>query len=53
MCTQFHAFRHVGDLGNVKEDSSGRVQTIITDNVIQLQGTYSIIGRAIVVNDNN
>ena len=46
-------FRHVGDLGNIREDSNGRVQTNITDNVIQLQGDYSIIGRAIVVNDNS
>jgi hypothetical protein len=41
--------RHVGDLGNVVADESGRVSTSFSDNVITLFGGRSIIGRAIVV----
>ena len=46
----FNIFRHVADLGNVEEDVNGEVHTTITDNVIQLQGPYSVIGRTVVVN---
>lgn len=41
--------RHVGDLGNVVADESGKVSTSYSDNVITLYGARSIIGRAIVV----
>jgi superoxide dismutase, Cu-Zn family len=41
--------RHVGDLGNVVADASGRVSTSFSDAVITLFGSRSIIGRAIVV----
>jgi superoxide dismutase, Cu-Zn family len=41
--------RHVGDLGNVEADKSGRVKLNITDKVIQLHGPHSIIGRGLIV----
>lgn len=44
--------RHVGDLGNINEDASGRVKTTITDNIISLKdGKSQIIGKAIVVHE--
>uniref|UniRef100_A0A096X912 Superoxide dismutase [Cu-Zn] n=1 Tax=Perinereis nuntia TaxID=460893 RepID=A0A096X912_PERNU len=43
------AERHVGDLGNVKEDSSGEVQVNIEDSIVKLEGLNTVIGKAIVV----
>jgi Cu-Zn family superoxide dismutase len=43
--------RHVGDLGNVVADEYGRVSTSFSDSVITLYGSRSIIGRAIVVHN--
>jgi Copper/zinc superoxide dismutase (SODC) len=40
---------HVGDLGNVAVDSNGNVNVTITDNVISLVGSRSIIGKSFVV----
>jgi len=41
--------RHVGDLGNVKTDSTGTASISITDKAISLIGPQSIIGRTVVV----
>ena len=41
--------RHVGDLGNVQEDSEGEVSVTITDSYMSLYGDYSVLNRAIVV----
>lgn len=41
--------RHVGDLGNIEANQDGKAQVDIVDDVIQLNGKNSIIGRAIVV----
>ena len=43
--------RHVGDLGNIKADKNGIVETIIYDKKIKLSGKYSVIGRSIVIHD--
>lgn len=43
------AKRHVGDLGNVEADQSGKAEYKRTDRVVQLRGVYSIIGRAVIV----
>ncbi|KAK9513078.1 hypothetical protein O3M35_001349 [Rhynocoris fuscipes] len=43
------ADRHVGDLGNIAANSAGVAVISMSDNVIQLDGPNSIIGRAIVV----
>jgi superoxide dismutase, Cu-Zn family len=41
--------RHVGDLGNLTADQSGRVNEELVDPVISLDGPYSIIGRSVLV----
>jgi Cu-Zn family superoxide dismutase len=45
------AQRHVGDLGNVTADASGRVSVVLTDSVIALEGPNSIVGRAVVIHE--
>ncbi|KAL6255276.1 hypothetical protein P5V15_013613 [Pogonomyrmex californicus] len=41
--------RHVGDLGNIQANSAGEAIINITDNIISLSGSNSILGRSIVV----
>jgi len=41
--------RHVGDLGNVQADASGKVTEIRRDRLISLYGENNIIGRAVNV----
>lgn len=41
--------RHVGDLGNIKTDSTGLAKGSITDNLVKLFGPTSILGRTVVV----
>ncbi|XP_018306462.1 superoxide dismutase [Cu-Zn], chloroplastic isoform X1 [Mycetomoellerius zeteki] len=41
--------RHVGDLGNIMANSEGEAIINITDNIISLRGSNSIVGRSIVV----
>lgn len=45
------AIRHVGDLGNVEADESGKVVLDITDNVLSLTGEKSILGRCVIVHE--
>lgn len=44
--------RHVGDLGNLTVDMFGQSNYSTTDEIIQLSGTYSIIGRSLIVHEN-
>ena len=41
--------RHVGDLGNLRADSSGTALYERTDGLLALEGLHSIIGRAVIV----
>jgi superoxide dismutase, Cu-Zn family len=41
--------RHVGDLGNVVADESGKATFSFVDSQLQLSGPNSIIGRSVVV----
>ncbi|KAJ3054607.1 hypothetical protein HK097_001335 [Rhizophlyctis rosea] len=41
--------RHVGDLGNIEANNEGKVATNFPDNIIDLYGPSSVIGRTIVV----
>lgn len=41
--------RHVGDLGNIEANMNGIINTVITDNQINLSGPYSVVGRSIVI----
>ncbi|CAD8102296.1 unnamed protein product [Paramecium sonneborni] len=43
--------RHVGDLGNVYSEN-GIANFKITDNLVKLNGQYSVIGRSMVVHAN-
>jgi superoxide dismutase, Cu-Zn family len=43
------ANRHVGDLGNIKADESGKAVVHMTDTMTQLHGPHSIIGRSVIV----
>ena len=40
--------RHIGDLGNV-ETNAGKLNLLLTDDVITLRGDLSVIGKAVVV----
>jgi Cu-Zn family superoxide dismutase len=43
--------RHVGDLGNILVDDSGKCFMTFTDNLVKLKGLYSIIGRSFVIHE--
>ena len=43
------AERHVGDLGNIEADADGNGTLELTDNIIQLSGEHSIIGRSVII----
>jgi superoxide dismutase, Cu-Zn family len=43
------AVRHVGDLGNLKADGSGKATYDRLDKVLKLNGSHGCIGRAIIV----
>ncbi|HUW06310.1 MAG TPA: superoxide dismutase family protein [Williamwhitmania sp.] len=43
------AKRHVGDMGNIVADASGKAHVEYVDKVIQLNGPLSILGRGIIV----
>jgi Cu-Zn family superoxide dismutase len=44
--------RHMGDMGNLEADESGKAHLEYTDAVILLNGPNSILGRSIVVHRN-
>lgn len=43
--------RHVGDLGNIDVNSEGVANIDFTDHLIKLNGTNSIIGRSLVIHE--
>ncbi|KAL5287899.1 hypothetical protein ACFFRR_008627 [Megaselia abdita] len=43
--------RHVGDLGNIKANDDGIVDTTFHDAIINLSGEFSIIGRGLVIHE--
>ena len=44
--------RHAGDLGNITVNKKGICNQIIYDNIIKLNGKYNIIGRSVVIHEN-
>ncbi|XP_007902253.1 superoxide dismutase [Cu-Zn] isoform X2 [Callorhinchus milii] len=44
--------RHVGDLGNVEASDSGVAEFQMHDRLLRLAGNYSVIGRTLVVTEN-
>lgn len=45
------AERHVGDLGNVQADSNGVAKVNIEDKLISLTGDNNVLGRTIVIHE--
>ena len=43
--------RHVGDLGNVEADQNGNYVGEIKDNLVRLTGETSVIGRSVIVHE--
>lgn len=43
--------RHVGDLGNLITDNKGHADYSFTDNVIKLKGNNNIIGRGLIIHE--
>ena len=43
--------RHIGDLGNIIPDKNGIVKKTLRDKFIKLRGKYSIIGRCVVIHE--
>jgi len=41
--------RHMGDMGNLEADESGKAHLEYTDAVIRLNGPNSILGRSVIV----
>jgi len=41
--------RHVGDLGNIAVDGSGKCATVLTDPQVSLFGEHSVLGRTMVL----
>jgi len=44
--------RHMGDMGNLEADESGKVHMEYVDPVISLKGEHSIIGRSVILHKN-
>ena len=44
--------RHAGDLGNIKVDRHGICNQVIYDKLLRLHGKYSILGRSVVIHEN-
>jgi superoxide dismutase, Cu-Zn family len=43
--------RHAGDLGNIEADGSGKAHLELTDKVMKLTGSDSIVGHAVIVHE--
>jgi Cu-Zn family superoxide dismutase len=43
--------RHVGDLGNITADDSGKAVIHMSDKLISLSGAHSIVGRAVIIHE--
>jgi Cu-Zn family superoxide dismutase len=44
--------RHVGDYGNIIADPNGNVNTVFNDTVSKLYGQFGIIGRTLILHQN-
>lgn len=45
------AERHIGDLGNVEADASGKAHLELKDNMLKFSGENSILGRGVIVHE--
>ena len=44
--------RHAGDLGNIIADKNGACKQVFYDKLIKLNGKYNIVGRSVVIHEN-
>jgi Cu-Zn family superoxide dismutase len=44
--------RHVGDLGNITVDKKGDCNFQFEDELIKIRGSYNVIGRSVVIHEN-
>jgi len=44
--------RHIGDLGNLKGDFKGDCNFTFSDHLVKLNGEYNVIGRSIIIHEN-
>ena len=47
--TVINTDRHVGDLGNIVADESGRANIDFVDTLVKLRGETSVVGRSVIV----
>ena len=45
------SIRHVGDLGNITADMNGNCEFVLIDKLVKLNSVHSVIGRAIVIHE--
>jgi len=50
--SQSDGLRHAGDLGNLDADASGNAKITFLDKVIKLHGANTIVGRSIIIHEN-
>ena len=43
--------RHIGDLGNLEGDINGNCEFSFNDELVKLSGDYSVIGRSIIIHE--
>jgi len=43
--------RHVGDLGNLEADASGKAHLELTDKLIKLAGNETIVGHSVIIHE--
>ncbi len=43
--------RHMGDLGNIEADASGKAHIEMTDKMMKLSGENSVLGHAVIVHE--
>ncbi len=43
--------RHVGDMGNITADASGKAHIELTDTMMSFEGNNSIIGKSVIVHE--
>ena len=44
--------RHIGDFGNIESDNTGTVIATFSDSVAKLYGPHGIIGRTVILHQN-
>lgn len=48
---KINANRHVGDLGNIRANRDGIAHINFTDDLVKLDGKYTVIGRSLVIHE--